>query len=88
MKQITVDLLTDESNYAVLKLPNRKFPGVLFQGDSLKCLIRDIEEAVQLARAHKDGEIQEHLGFVQKDLRDLLIEYERALKEHGISLPY
>jgi hypothetical protein len=37
-------LLTEATNYAVVQLPGRRFPGVVFQGDSLDGLIGDLEE--------------------------------------------
>jgi len=37
-------LLTDSGNYAVVQLPRRKFPGVVFQGDSTRNIL------VQLGR--------------------------------------
>jgi hypothetical protein len=37
--------LSDATNYAVVQLPGRAFPGVVIQGDSLHSLIAEIEEA-------------------------------------------
>ncbi len=34
MTRIEVDLLTNQGNGAVLRLPERKFPGVVVQGDT------------------------------------------------------
>ncbi|WP_413813982.1 DUF6959 family protein [Rhizobium sp. Leaf453] len=38
----TAELLTPSHNYAVVKLPERSHPGVVFQGDSLHVLLTDI----------------------------------------------
>lgn len=35
MKRIEADILTDGGNDAVVRMPGRRFPGVLIQGDSL-----------------------------------------------------
>lgn len=42
-----VKLLSEPTNYAVVHLPGRDFPGVVFQGDSLNSIIADLEEAVR-----------------------------------------
>lgn len=39
MKELTVLLYGEQTNNAVLKLPARKYPGVLVQGDTLKNLL-------------------------------------------------
>lgn len=36
-----VKLLSEATNYAVVHLPERQFPGIVFQGDSLNALISD-----------------------------------------------
>ncbi|WP_430426199.1 DUF6959 family protein [Phenylobacterium sp.] len=38
-------MLSEATNFAVVQLPGRAYPGVVFQGDSLASLIGDIAEA-------------------------------------------
>ena len=45
-----VKLLSEPTNYAVVHLPGRAFPGVVFQGDSLDGIIADLEEVVSNGR--------------------------------------
>ena len=45
VKTIEVDALTDQGNYAVIRLPERKFPGVVVQGDSLSILISNLRRS-------------------------------------------
>ncbi len=50
MTSVEVDLLTDQGNGAVLRLPERKFPGVLIHGDTLShyvSAVGDVIEALQ-----------------------------------------
>lgn len=78
-------LLTPPHNYAVVQLPERHFPGVVFQGDSLHALIGDLERAIAEPdpeeRAACFEEVVERLHAIRGG-------YEAALKKEGIKLPY
>lgn len=54
-------LLTEPSNYAVVQLPDRKFPGVVFQGDSLDALTQQLRNALRAASRHNDEELNAEL---------------------------
>ena len=78
-----VRLLTEPRNYAVVQLPERRFPGIVFQGDSLQALIKDLEVVLVEPTA---------TAGVVRDVIDRLCEvrtfYEATLERHGIELPY
>ena len=79
-------ILSRQPNAVVVQLPERSFPGLLIQGDSLKnlqslaaslrSLISDSSEVADLA----------------EELEDLLsgyvAAYEQTLEASGIALPY
>jgi hypothetical protein len=44
MERVEAELFTDGGNNAVVRLPGRRFPGVLIQGDSLSILRSDVAE--------------------------------------------
>ena len=88
MKIIDVELLTEPTNNAVILLPNRQYPGVLVQGDSLYALFVDANELADEARLCGHGELELNARALRDNLGDLLERYEQALKEHGITLPY
>ncbi len=48
MSEIVV-LLSGPTNYAVVQLPGRKFPGVVIQGDSLHAMVGRLAELQKLA---------------------------------------
>jgi hypothetical protein len=80
-----VKLLSEPTNYAVVHLPGRAYPGVVFQGDSLNTLINElrrvsIESDVE-GRSVVLGNIVERLEGVQKG-------YEAVLDREGIDTPY
>lgn len=78
-------LLSEPTNYAVVQLPGRAFPGVVFQGDSLHSLIVELREVAAETDAEERGfaicDIIERLSGVQNN-------YERVLSRKGIPLPY
>lgn len=75
-------LLSDPTNYAVVQLPGRAYPGIVFQGDSLHALIADLE------RASAEGNPAEMLTDVIDHLREVQARYEAVLKREGMALPY
>ena len=80
-----VRLLTPPTNYAIVHLPERAFPGVVFQGDSLSILIGELECAIAETDATEQAEAFEE---IMERLRAVRTRYETVLKEAGIGLPY
>ena len=86
VKKVSVEVLSESINCPVIKLPNRKFPGVLIQGDSfnnLKELLKELE-----AELKKKGVTTDILDEVKEFVVTRLDLYESTLKENNISLPY
>ncbi|MFD5424448.1 DUF6959 family protein [Streptomyces sp. NPDC127084] len=46
MERLEAELFTDGGNNAVVRLPPRRFPGVLIQGDSLSIIRGEVAEVV------------------------------------------
>ncbi|MEY2248016.1 hypothetical protein AB8A21_34650 [Streptomyces sp. BF23-18] len=88
MERIEVELLTDGGNDAVVRMPGRRFPGVLVQGDSLHVLRSDVSDVVEAYERGDLDEARESAGLLLADLDALLARYEAALSEHGIPRPY
>ena len=58
MEQEYATLLTPAWNHAVVQLPGRRFPGVVFQGDSLFLLleqVREVREALDAGQPAPGG---------------------------------
>ena len=88
METLKVDALTEQYNYAVIRLPERKFPGVVVQGDSLSTLVADPRRALDYLR---EGAVEDGIAEVADVLETLESakgSYEAALAAHSISLPY
>lgn len=86
---IDVDLLTEATNNAVVRLPNRKYPGVLIQGDSLYALFVELDDlAMAASSSGADPALVENALAVRDNVGELLAWYEQALTLHGMSLPH
>jgi hypothetical protein len=92
VERIEVELLTGQHNFAVVRLPQRRFPGVIFQGDSLSVLVADLEDlrdGLRLVSSERDlHDRQEQAALIARRLGDIQATYETALREHEIPLPY
>ena len=44
VENISVEVFHEEANFVVLRVPSRKYPGVLIQGDTLGGLVSDLHE--------------------------------------------
>lgn len=84
----SVELLSPPTNYAVVHLPGRKFPGVVFQGDSLHNLLRRITELRELTGKYGDDEVATSLSELSESLSEVIQHYEAVCSNRGIPLPY
>ncbi len=84
----TARLLSRPTNYAVVHLPGRTFPGVVFQGDSLHFLCTLAEELSKKLEKLASEELSSDIEEIILGLSGPLGAYEKVLKEKGIDLPY
>lgn len=75
----------DGGNDAVVRLPGRRFPGVLIQGDTLSILQGDVAELVELCAAGDMEEAKHVAGLLHADLGPKLQPYADALEAHDIA---
>jgi hypothetical protein len=80
MKELTVLLYGEQTNNAVLKMPGRKFPGVLLQGDTLKNLLDTSEQVASLARQQGNSELIDEAEGLTEMLSEI---YQGYVKEVG-----
>ncbi|MGW3284041.1 DUF6959 family protein [Streptomyces sp. NPDC001002] len=88
MERVEAELFTDGGNDAVVRLPGRRFPGVLIQGDSLRILRTDAAELAEACERGDLAEARESAGLLLESLDALLTRYSTALEEHQIQRPY
>ncbi|MFD9321874.1 DUF6959 family protein [Streptomyces sp. NPDC060053] len=88
MERIEAELFTAGGNNAVVRLPGRRFPGVLVQGDSLHILRTDMAELVEACDRGDLGDARDAAGLLLAGLDAMLERYGTALDEHEIPRPY
>ncbi|MCY1017442.1 DUF6959 family protein [Pyxidicoccus sp. MSG2] len=90
MERKEVEVFSTASNTAVVRVPGRRFPGVVIQGDSLKLLLDDVRTARELAGAAADSRegLADVIAELEEKLAGYLSVYEETLRAHGLELPY
>ncbi|MFG6430353.1 DUF6959 family protein [Roseateles sp. LYH14W] len=87
MREQAVEIYSDATNAAVMRHPERRFPGVLMQGDTLNELVRELNR-VQADVQLLNSDVAEDIADIRDNLQSLLDHYETTLSAHGIALPY
>ena len=85
-----LEVYTDDSNYAIIKPPGRKYPGCVIQGDSLR-IICGLAISVAQRVGDLEPEDKELLGELEELVHSLvgrLLHYQTVLQQHNIKLPY
>jgi hypothetical protein len=90
MEKAEIELYSEASNNAVVRVPGRRFPGAVVQGDTLASLHAS---AMDLSLRLKElGVKDEELLYGAQDLQERLLErllhYQQVLAAHGIELPF
>lgn len=85
MKSVEVDLFHEVSNLAVIRMPGRRFPGILIQGDSLFAIYALVSKLRHLLSESEELELASE---IESAVLERLKVYEEALKAHGMDLPY
>jgi len=88
VERFEVEALTAQGNSAVVRLPDRRFPAVVVQGDSLSTIVADLKEALPAVRSGEAKAADAGLTHLLSTLEGVQRGYEAALAEHGIPLPY
>lgn len=87
MRTKEVEVYSDTTNAAVLRHPDRKFPGCLIQGDTLNGLAQSIRRVRR--NAHQlDSEVATELCDVADHLETVLAHYRAVLVAHDLDLPF
>jgi hypothetical protein len=83
----SVKLLSRPVNFAVVQLPERQYPGVVVQGDTLNGLV---DELGRMKSTLEKGDLEElrwAIENMREQLSDALEFYKSTCKSHSISPP-
>lgn len=85
---LSPQLVSVPGKYAVVQLAERKFPGVLIQGDSLNNLVQQTKRGLSLLKLGKIDVAVEELQDASCQLSEALEFLEKICAANGISMPY
>ena len=88
MRKEVVEIYSDQTNAAIIRHPERKFPGVLVQGDTLHSLCCSADDACAVAKSLLAADAYDELNELRNHLWSLLNHYKSVLGEHQIPLPF
>jgi uncharacterized protein DUF6959 len=88
METLSVELLSNMTNRVILKHPERAFPGMLIQGDTLFSWYVAMQEIYEQSKASGNDELKDEAEWLANVLSECLLMYEDALRKHGYSFPY
>ena len=88
MERIELEVFSQASNFAIVRMPGRKFPGAVIQGDSLYILTSLARAIYQRVKESPDTELADAANELQKLLSTRLSHYGSVLKDHNLELPY
>lgn len=88
MQKLELEVYGTASNAAVVRAPGRRFPGVIVQGDTLATLLDSATDIASRAAETPDEELLGEAQLLRDRLAGLLFQYEAAMDEHGLELPY
>lgn len=88
MKTEHIEVFSEAINKPVLRMPGRKFPGILLQGDTVSSLYSLARMLAANAEKHADPEMTDLAQQMKDELSEILSEYEHVLKANNLSLPY
>ncbi len=81
----TAKLLSPPVNFAVVQLPERKYPGVIIQGDTLAGLVAQLGRMKSLLDKGDTGEVIAEIEEMEEQLSGALSFYKKICAEHSIS---
>lgn len=88
MRKTEVEIYCDDTNRGIVRMPNRKFPGCVVQGDSLSVLYLAAKKIRGLAAKSDDAELRSESRKLFDCLDGMIRHYEVVLGEHGLPTPY
>ena len=88
MQKEEIEVYSRETNSGIVRMPERCFPGVVIQGDSLCIMFHDLMSALEGAEGKVDDDTFLAILEQAEAVEHHLLHYEATLKKNGIELPY
>jgi hypothetical protein len=86
MYKAEVEIYSDMTNASLMRHPERHFPGLVLQGDTLHAICRELDEACEQVGKGKPGFAE--CNKIRNSFHSYLSHYRLVLLEHKIELPF
>lgn len=88
MEKLELEIYSQAVNQGIVKMPGRRYPGIVIQGDTMSSLASTAKVIYELAKMTPNIELTEEASDLKDRLDGYLAHYESVLGEHDIELPY
>lgn len=90
MSKVEIEVYSETVNSAIVRVPGRRFPGTVLQGDSLSILHANAKDLSNRLKelSIKDEDLLCSAQELQETLLNHLLHYQKVLTDNGIELPY
>jgi hypothetical protein len=88
METKELDVYSEAGNSSIVRMPSRRFPGVVIQGDSLASLFAEAMTLVEKLESSDDEETFLTALEMAERLEGHILHYEATLQSHGMAMPY
>ena len=88
MERKELEVFSEASNAAIVRMPGRRFPGLVIQGDTFRNWLTTARVFRTRAQELKDDELLADSEEFLAVLTNLLHHYEKVLSAHKMDLPY
>lgn len=83
-----IKILDESLNRAIAKHPERNYPSLLLQGDTLKCIFDEVEDALSALSEGDHSEAHDIIATLKNRFAELILYYENTLREYNYEIPY
>ena len=88
MEKIEIEVYSRAPEGAVVRMPGRRLPGLVIEGDSLSIVFNFVKSILQRAQESADEELIAWAQELKDMLQWQLYIYEEAMSQAGLELPY
>lgn len=88
---MSVKLLTPPANYAICKMEERNYPGIVVQGDSFSALLSLLKQVHKSMSEKFPSELDDEIVGLEDQIdlyEKVLLKYERVCRDNNFGLPY
>lgn len=88
MEKMEIEVYSRAPEGAVVRMPGRRLPGLVIEGDSLSIVFNFTKSILNRAQEDSDEELIAWAQELKELIQWQLYTYEETMSQHGLELPY